>query len=154
MFNLHPHTARPRANRGRGGFTLVGLLVVIVIIALLIGILLPTLSKSREAAKGIVCLSNLRQLGQGAMMYGNDYEQVMPMYRGEQFANMFDTHPKQLAPYLGVEWDWNELADLGTPAEKPNNVGVYQCPNQARDVQPFNTSAGRGTSTGIPIATT
>lgn len=55
--------------RRRGGFTLVELLVVVSIIALLIAILLPSLSRARKQAKSLLCLSNQRQLAQGWHMY-------------------------------------------------------------------------------------
>lgn len=53
------------------GFTLIELLVVISVIALLIGILLPSLSKSRELARMTKCSSNLRQLAVAATTYAN-----------------------------------------------------------------------------------
>src|SRR6187399_536737 len=65
--------------RKRSGFTLVELLVVIGIIAVLIAILLPTLNRAREAANKTACLSNLRQLGQAAIIYCNENKGRFPL---------------------------------------------------------------------------
>jgi prepilin-type N-terminal cleavage/methylation domain-containing protein len=64
----------------RAGFTLVELLVVIGIIAVLVAILLPALTKAREAANRTVCMSNLRQMGAALNMYANAYHGVWPRY--------------------------------------------------------------------------
>ena len=72
-------------------FTLVELLVVIGIIALLISILLPSLSKARESSKRVACMSNLRQLGQAMMMYGANNKGLFP----------------RSAPYTNIKsYDW------------------------------------------------
>ncbi len=63
------------------GFTLIELLVVIAIIAILAAILFPVFARAREKARSTSCLSNMKQLSTGAMMYSQDYdEKVMPSY--------------------------------------------------------------------------
>ena len=81
--NLHASTTTRRIQRrSRRAFTLIELLVVIAIIALLIGILLPTLGAARLSARVAACLSNLHQQGVGLSAYFVDFGEVMPQRLG------------------------------------------------------------------------
>ncbi len=60
------------------GFTLIELLVVIAIIAILAAILFPVFARARENARRTSCLSNVKQIGLGAMMYVQDYDETYP----------------------------------------------------------------------------
>jgi prepilin-type N-terminal cleavage/methylation domain-containing protein len=118
--------------RRNSGFTLVELLVVIGIIAVLVGILLPTLGKAREASQRTACLSNLRQLGTLFLIYANNNKQAAPIgYVGGE---------KQFSYVM----NWN-VAGGGTPraiqmgmlgitglAKAPN---TFYCPSLSGDPQ-------------------
>ena len=60
------------------GFTLIELLVVVAIIAVLAALLVPALRAARDRALEVVCLNNLKQLGYGLSMFGNDHDGNMP----------------------------------------------------------------------------
>jgi len=64
------------------GFTLVELLVVIAIIALLMGILMPALSRVRQIAFRMVCGTNLSGIGKAMLIYSNDYDDELPRSGG------------------------------------------------------------------------
>lgn len=68
-----------RATAAIPAFTLVELLVVVAIIALLVSLLLPSLANARKAAKGTICLSGLRSMGQAVHMYADTNNDHFPI---------------------------------------------------------------------------
>lgn len=69
------------SKHSRTAFTLIELLIVVTIIIVLMGILIPTLSRSRERARTVKCQSNLRQIYLAAEMYATDNNDKFPDYR-------------------------------------------------------------------------
>jgi len=102
----------------RKGFTLIELLVVIAIIAILAAILFPVFARAREKARQTQCLSNVKQLNLGIMMYQQDYDERFPpliVY----WATGLNTTFQIVQPYVKNE-------QLG---RCPSERAGFRCPN-------------------------
>ncbi|MES2460729.1 MAG: DUF1559 domain-containing protein [Armatimonadota bacterium] len=88
------------------GFTLIELLVVIAIIAILAAILFPVFAQAREKARQTSCLSNIKQIGLGFMMYVQDADETfppcllcVPTLNGGSTSDTRMPYDRQIAPY-------------------------------------------------------
>lgn len=91
--------------------------MVIAIIALLMGILLPALSKVRKQAKSVVCRNNLRQVGMGANFYAHDFDLSIP--RGHGSAATIEPWFILFMPYLDQKPIDNDY----------RSVKIFRCPS-------------------------
>jgi prepilin-type N-terminal cleavage/methylation domain-containing protein/prepilin-type processing-associated H-X9-DG protein len=88
---------RPAPVNGSTAFTLIELLVVIAIIAILAAILFPVFAQAREKARQATCLSNMKQLSTGVLMYEQDYDEKFPLTAPNNQISSFTT-PADIVP--------------------------------------------------------
>lgn len=111
-------------------FTLIELLVVIAIIAILAAILFPVFAQARAKSRQAACLSNLKQVGIGMMMYSQDYDEMLPgnssleNISDPRWTDAMTAHSAGLSEPLG----WMQPYD-------PANPGTHRI--WARDTQPY-----------------
>jgi prepilin-type N-terminal cleavage/methylation domain-containing protein/prepilin-type processing-associated H-X9-DG protein len=119
----------------RNGFTLIELLVVIAIIAILAAILFPVFAQARDKARQSTCLSNIKQLSLGVLMYAQDYDEQLLYRPGEPHCGWRYICSTAKEPRWWLNW-W----DVVLPYTKNNQI--YHCPSAATIKEPMLSNYG------------
>ncbi|MBC7808716.1 MAG: DUF1559 domain-containing protein [Akkermansiaceae bacterium] len=123
-----PHRNLPRTRRP-GAFTLIELLVVIAIIAILAAILFPVFAQAREKARQTSCLSNIKQVTLGHIMYQQDFDETVPF-------NRECNNPTVGSPPACIDGRaMRGWTDLVSPYVK--GYGVFKCPSDPSEPVPL-----------------
>ncbi len=107
-----------RRSSARLAFSLIELLVVIGIITILAALLLPTMGRAKESARGTACLSNLRQIGVALQLYVDGNNQRLPTMRDKAPVTDTNQPPTNTLPSVEVVL----RSELG-------NTNVLRCPS-------------------------
>jgi prepilin-type N-terminal cleavage/methylation domain-containing protein len=149
MKNIHRFKNRS-IQRRKGAFTLIELLVVIAVIAILAGLLLPVLAKSKASAQGAMCLSNLRQLTLAWASYTQDSRDVFPYSDGLTpipYGGPANNDPTTFATWV-TGWINDDPANPGNWSVANNialspmwsycgkQAGIWRCPADPSTIVP------------------
>ncbi len=114
MVNHQEHDCIRVARRDRSAFTLTELVVALGVVALLIGILMPSLAGVREHARRVVCGSNLRQIGLGIHMYADQADSQLP-------ASVFLGDSNGMTPRAGESYRPQDMVTVRVVTDTTNS---------------------------------